>query len=49
MDEQLITALATQLITAEEMRAAIEVLSMTYPGMTVEDGYRIQRAIIVAT
>ncbi|WP_256868208.1 2-keto-4-pentenoate hydratase [Candidatus Entotheonella palauensis] len=48
MDEQLIAELATQLIQAEQTQTPIEVPSITHPGMTVEDGYRIQRAIIAA-
>lgn len=46
MDEQLIAALAAQLIQAERTRTPIEVPSITYPEMTVEDGYRIQQAIV---
>lgn len=48
MDEQRIAEIATQLMQAEQTRMPIEVPSVTYPGMTVEDGYRIQRAIIEA-
>ncbi len=48
MDEQRISELATQLIRAEDTQTPIEVPSITYPDMTVEDGYRIQRAIIAA-
>ncbi len=48
MDEQMISELATQFIQAEETRTPIEVPSIMYPDMTVEDGYRIQRAIIGA-
>jgi len=36
----------THTIAAEESRTPIEVPSIAYPGMTVADGYAVQRAII---
>jgi hypothetical protein len=46
MESATIEALADRLIVAEETQAPIEVLSVTYPQMTQEDGYALQRAII---
>jgi 2-keto-4-pentenoate hydratase len=46
MNVQAIEALAERLIAAETTRTPIEVPSVEYPGMTAEDGYRVQRAII---
>ncbi len=46
MDRRKITELADRLITAEESRTPIEVPSLEYAGMTVADGYAVQRAII---
>lgn len=48
MDEQQIADIAAQLMRAEQTQTPIEVPSITHSGMTVEDGYRIQRAIIEA-
>jgi len=47
MDTRTITDLADRLIAAEESRAPIEVPSLEYAGMTVADGYAVQRAIII--
>jgi len=46
MDIHTIAELADRLIAAEESRTPIEVPSIAYPGMTVADGYAVQRAII---
>ena len=46
MDTRTIAELADGLIAAEESRTPIEVPSIAYPGMTVADGYAVQRAII---
>jgi 2-keto-4-pentenoate hydratase len=46
MDTRTIAELADRLIAAEESRTPIEVPSIAYPGMTVADGYAVQRAII---
>jgi len=46
MDRGTIEELADRLIAAEESRTPIEVPSLEYPGMTVADGYAVQRTII---
>lgn len=46
MDTRTIAALADRLLAAELTRTPIEVPSLEYPGMTAEDGYQVQRAII---
>lgn len=46
MDAHAIAALADRLIAAEESRTPIEVPSLEYPDMTVDDGYAVQRAIL---
>src|SRR5215471_17247295 len=46
LDARTISELADCLLAAEETRTPIEVPSITYPGMTVADGYAVQRAII---
>lgn len=43
---QTIVELADRLIAAEEQRLPIEVPSLEYEGMTVADGYAVQRTII---
>jgi len=43
-DESLIQALAQELHHAEVTRQQVEHFSRRYPGMTIEDGYRISRA-----
>jgi 2-keto-4-pentenoate hydratase len=42
----IIDGLVDRLITAETTRTPIELPSMECPGMTVEEGYRVQRAIV---
>src|SRR5215470_8176838 len=46
LDTHTIATLADRLMRAEETRTPIEVPSLEYPGMTVADGYAVQRAII---
>jgi 2-keto-4-pentenoate hydratase len=46
MDTRTVAELADRLIAAEESRTPIEVPSLEYVGMTVADGYAVQRAII---
>ena len=46
MDTRMIVDLADRLIAAAESRTPIEVPSLEYTGMTVADGYAVQRAII---
>jgi len=46
MDMRTVAALADRLLAAEESRTPIEVPSSEYTGMTVADGYAVQRAII---
>ncbi len=46
MEPRIIEELADRLLAAEATRTPIEVLSMAYPHMTVEDGYHIQEAIM---
>jgi 2-oxo-hept-3-ene-1,7-dioate hydratase len=43
-DQHLITQLAAELNQAEKSRVQIEHFSKRFPGMSVEDGYRISRA-----
>lgn len=43
-DDALIQQLAAELNQAEKSRTQIEHFSKRYPGMTIEDGYRINRA-----
>ncbi|MGE3540734.1 MAG: 2-keto-4-pentenoate hydratase [Candidatus Tectimicrobiota bacterium] len=46
LDQHTIATLADRLIAAEATRTPVEVLTVDYPGMTVEDGYAVQRAVI---
>src|SRR5499433_4531614 len=46
MDGRTIADLADRLIAAEESRTPLGVPSLEYTGMTVADGYAVQRAII---
>jgi 2-oxo-hept-3-ene-1,7-dioate hydratase len=43
-DDPLIRQLATELHQSEKSRVQVEHFSKRYPGMTIEDGYRISRA-----
>ena len=44
LDDILIHQLARELNQSEKTRVQIEHFSKRYPGMTIEDGYRINRA-----
>jgi 2-keto-4-pentenoate hydratase len=46
MNARTIEALADRLIAAEATRTPIEIPSAEHPGMTAQDGYRIQRTIV---
>jgi 2-keto-4-pentenoate hydratase len=46
MNATIIDALSERLITAEMTRRPIEVPSVEHPGLTTEDGYHVQRAIV---
>ena len=43
-DDTLIQQLAAELHQSEKTRVQVEHFSKRYPGMTIEDGYRISRA-----
>ena len=43
-DDTLIRQLATELNQSEKARVQVEHFSKRFPGMTVDDGYRISRA-----
>ena len=44
--EEQIQALAVELNTAEKTRTQVEHFSKRFSGMTIEDGYRINRALM---
>lgn len=44
LDDTLIRHLAAELHQSEQSRVQVEHFSKRYPGMTIEDGYRISRA-----
>jgi 2-oxo-hept-3-ene-1,7-dioate hydratase len=44
LDDTLITQLATELQQAQTTRVPVEHFSKRFPGMTIEDGYRVSRA-----
>lgn len=46
MTPHMIEALADRLLMAEATQTPIEVPSLDYPGLSVADGYRVQRAIV---
>jgi 2-keto-4-pentenoate hydratase len=46
VDARTIDTLADRLIAAETSRTPIELPSVEYPTMTLDDGYRVQRAIV---
>ena len=46
MDAVIIDTLADRLIRAEMSRTPVELPSVEYPTMTVDDGYQVQRAIV---
>jgi hypothetical protein len=43
-DDTLIRQLAAELHQSEQSRVQVEHFSKRYPGMTIEDGYRVSRA-----
>src|SRR5260370_37267036 len=48
LDEDAVTDAARRLLAAERSREPIRQLSLQYPDMTVEDAYRVQRALVAA-
>src|SRR5260370_19320521 len=48
LDEDAVTDAARRLLAAERTRQPIRQLSLQYPDMTVEDAYRVQRALVAA-
>jgi 2-keto-4-pentenoate hydratase len=46
MDAETVASLADRLIAAELRRTPIELPSVEYPGMTLDDGYEVQRTIV---
>jgi 2-oxo-hept-3-ene-1,7-dioate hydratase len=46
LDDDAITDAARRLLAAERSREPIRQLSLQYPDMTVEDAYRVQRALV---
>src|SRR5260370_20551229 len=48
LDEDAGTDAARRLLAAERTRQPIRQLSLQYPDMTVEDAYRVQRALVAA-
>ena len=48
LDDNTVTDAARRLLAAERSRQPIRQLSLQYPDMTVEDAYRVQRALVAA-
>ena len=48
LDENAVADAARRLLAAERAREPIRQLSLQYPDMTVEDAYRVQRALVTA-
>ena len=48
LDDDAVTDAARRLLAAERSRQPIRQLSLQYPDMTVEDAYRVQRALVAA-
>jgi len=48
LDDDAVADAARRLLAAERSRVPIRQLSLQYPGMTVEDAYRVQRALVAA-
>ena len=48
LDDDVVTDAARRLLAAERARQPIRQLSLQYPDMTVEDAYRVQRALVAA-
>jgi 2-oxo-hept-3-ene-1,7-dioate hydratase len=47
LDDDAVTDAAQRLLTAERSREPIRQLSLQYPDMTIEDAYRVQRALVM--
>jgi 2-oxo-hept-3-ene-1,7-dioate hydratase len=48
LDDHAVTDAARRLLAAERSRQPIRQLSLQYPDMTVEDAYRVPRALVAA-
>ena len=48
LDDNAVTDAARRLLAASSSRKPIRQLSLQYPDMTVEDAYRVQRALVAA-
>jgi 2-oxo-hept-3-ene-1,7-dioate hydratase len=48
LDDAQIQDVARRLVEAERTRVPIRQLSLQYPGMTIEDAYAVQRAVVAA-
>jgi 2-oxo-hept-3-ene-1,7-dioate hydratase len=48
LDDDAVLDAARRLLAAERSRQPIGQLSLQYPDMTVEDAYRVQRALVEA-
>ncbi|MBQ0960144.1 2-oxo-hepta-3-ene-1,7-dioic acid hydratase [Ideonella sp. 4Y11] len=48
LDDTTIAQLAAELHTSEQTRVPVEHFSKRFPGMTIEDGYRVSRAWVAA-
>jgi 2-oxo-hept-3-ene-1,7-dioate hydratase len=48
LDDHAVADAARRLLAAERSRQPIRQLSLQYPDMTVEDAYRVQRAMVAA-
>lgn len=48
LDDTTIARLAAELQTSEQTRVPVEHFSKRFPGMTIEDGYRVSRAWVAA-
>jgi hypothetical protein len=46
LDDDAVTDAARRLLAAERSREPIRQLSLQYPDMTIEDAYRVQRALV---
>ena len=46
LDDEAVTDAARRLLAAERSREPIRQLSLQYPDMTIEDAYRVQRALV---
>jgi len=46
LDDDAVSDAARRLLAAERVREPIRQLSLQFPDMTVEDAYRVQRALV---